>query len=329
MRSFRSRTTACATRSTAATRTCKRCIASTPWSPSGDDHEIANNAWRGGAENHDDSEGDYEQRKAIAERVYREWMPIRETAPGIIYRSFAYGELVSLVMLDTRIVGRDEQSETATDTETLMDPSRQLLGAAQEAWLEQQLAASTARWKLVGQQVILGHTYIGGGLTFNTDQWDGYEAARSRFFDIVENTSSTNVVVLTGDIHSSWAMDLARDPFSTMYDPQTGGGSLGVEIVCPSVTTTGFTGFQLNAIQGLVAENPHLHWLDGVEHGYVVLDITSERVQATWWHVDDVKNAAAGAEVPVAVYTTFDGTNHLVAEGAPADPPTDAPPLAP
>jgi alkaline phosphatase D len=294
-----------------------------------DDHEVADNAWKDGAENHQASEGDYQERKSAAEQVYREWMPIREVAPEIVYRSFSYGDLVSLILLDTRHVARDEQASTVQDTESIDDPARQLLGEPQEAWLEQELGTSSARWKLVGQQVVLGQTHIAGGLPFNVDAWDGYEGARTRFFDIVEANAPTNLVVLTGDIHSSWAMDLARDPYGMGYDPQTGAGALGVEIVTPAVTAEGFTGALLNTIPSFLMENPHLHWLEGERRGYVVLDITAERVQATWWHVADITTPMGGTENAAAVFAVYDGTNHLVEEAASAEPPVDAPPAAP
>ncbi|MEQ9510408.1 MAG: alkaline phosphatase D family protein, partial [Alloalcanivorax xenomutans] len=62
-----------------------------------DDHEIANDAWMEGAENHDPAtEGDYLMRKQRALQAYFEWMPIRpfdDNDREIIYRSFHYGDL--------------------------------------------------------------------------------------------------------------------------------------------------------------------------------------------------------------------------------------------
>ncbi len=93
-----------------------------------DDHEIANNAWKDGAKNHDPaSEGDWAARKASAMRAWREWMPIRERAAdgdGRIYRRFRFGDLADLLMLDTRLVGRDRQARSGHDVETLGEPGR-------------------------------------------------------------------------------------------------------------------------------------------------------------------------------------------------------------
>ena len=75
-----------------------------------DDHEIANDTWRDGAENHQSAtEGSFSVRKAAAMQAYHEWMPTRNAQPELIYRSFAFGNLVALHMLDTRVIARDEQ----------------------------------------------------------------------------------------------------------------------------------------------------------------------------------------------------------------------------
>ena len=124
-----------------------------------DDHEFSNNAWRDGAQNHDASEGDWMARRNAAEQAYYEWMPIREdaqTAQSRIYRTFRFGDLVTLMMLDTRLVGRDQES-ARDDTKTIVLPERQLLGVEQEAWLAEQMVTSVrngARWNLLGQQVV-------------------------------------------------------------------------------------------------------------------------------------------------------------------------------
>src|SRR5690606_14059796 len=103
-----------------------------------DDHETANDAWRGGAQNHQPaSEGDWEARKSAAQQAYFEWMPIRNPSAsesGRIYRSFRFGTLVDLILLDTRLAGRDEPSTEPCDTAGLLDPGRQLLGEEQEQW---------------------------------------------------------------------------------------------------------------------------------------------------------------------------------------------------
>jgi alkaline phosphatase D len=92
-----------------------------PWIVVWDDHEVANDSWNGGAENHnpEQSEGDWGARKAAAIRAYYEWLPIRDPAPGqafeAINRSFQFGDLVTLIMLETRLLARTQQLDYARD----------------------------------------------------------------------------------------------------------------------------------------------------------------------------------------------------------------------
>jgi alkaline phosphatase D len=278
-----------------------------------DDHETANNSWSGGAENHQTEEGDWEARKAVAYQAFAEWLPIREGAEGIIYRSLAYGDLLHVIMLDTRIAGRDEQVPLAE----IDDPMRQLLGAEQEGWLAGELQAP-AQWKLLAQQVMVAQLRLSADALFNLDQWDGYPAARQRLFEMIRGVS--DVVVITGDIHSSWAFELADDPYVAGYE------SIAVEFVGPSVTSEGFPS---NTAAAFMETNPHMKWGELVSHGYMLLDITAERMQCSWWFVDDVENEAAGAEAVAAAWRVDAGTTTLIEDSSAAPPLDDAPPLAP
>lgn len=138
-----------------------------------DDHEICNDTWRDGAENHQPSaEGDFAVRKAAAIKAYHEWMPTRVGRAEIIYRSFAFGDLLALHMLDTRVIGRDQQLDyakllsvpaaqlPATLQAALGDPARELMGSTQTAWLQQGMAASRATWQVLGQQVVMGRMNV-------------------------------------------------------------------------------------------------------------------------------------------------------------------------
>ncbi|MDO8861056.1 alkaline phosphatase D family protein [Haliea sp. E1-2-M8] len=141
-----------------------------------DDHEIANDTWLDGAENHSAEEGDFGERKLAALRAWYEWLPVRPPiAEGNeqIYRSFDFADLLSLHMLDTRIIGRDRQLEYRdyVDSATgdmdqdrfrhdLGNPERSLLGASQLAWLGERFAASNARWQLLGQQVLMAKMHL-------------------------------------------------------------------------------------------------------------------------------------------------------------------------
>ena len=132
-----------------------------------DDHELANDSYTDGAENHNEGEGDYADRRAAAFQAYHEWLPIR-TDSNIekIYRNFKFGELVSLNMLDTRHIARDQSISTtdlltSTDaTALLMDSTRRLIGDEQLSWLVQEWTNSSTTWEVLGQQVLMGRMFV-------------------------------------------------------------------------------------------------------------------------------------------------------------------------
>jgi alkaline phosphatase D len=300
-----------------------------------DDHEFANNTWRDGAENHntDIGEGEWTARRAAAVQAYVEWMPIREdraTRRVRIYRTFSFGDLADLVMLDTRLVDRDRQAISRDEVGVLDDPARTLLGSAQEAWLAGELKSSgraAVTWQLLGQQVMFAPGSQPGQPAVSTDTWDGYRPARDRVLDAIDAGGLRNVVVLTGDVHSSWAYDVPRRPWSE-YNPETGAGTAAVEIVVPAVTSaTGFgdAGQAARRIERLKAERPHLKWVEGLHRGYVVLDVTRERVQADWFGVPTVTERT-DEETRLKSLLSAAGDPHLLeAEGA-ASPGTSPPP---
>ena len=210
-----------------------------------DDHEIANDSYKDGAENHTpDREGTFADRKAAARHAYMEWMPIREQTRGRIFRKLAFGDLVDLVLLDTRLYARTKQAGGVIGAPPLPDPTRTLLGDEQAAWMEDQLKTSTAHWKLLGQQVMVGNLILEKGKQLaNLDQWHGYPESRTRLLTFFRDSGVKDIVVLTGDIHSSWANELVIDPNDpTQYDPATGKGSLAVEFVTPGITLAGHPG---------------------------------------------------------------------------------------
>lgn len=139
-----------------------------------DDHELANDAWEKGAENHQsDTEGDFLERKLAALAAYFEWMPIRpiDDQNIKIYRQFDFGTLVQLTMLDTRIIARNVQLDyanymTATGLDIakfqadLINPVRSLMGVEQRNWLLQKLQQSTATWNVLGQQILMSKMFV-------------------------------------------------------------------------------------------------------------------------------------------------------------------------
>ncbi|MEZ4329220.1 MAG: alkaline phosphatase D family protein [Polyangiales bacterium] len=247
-----------------------------------DDHETSNNAYATGSPGHNEAtEGSWATRKAAAQQAYYEWLPVRRSEDGPLHRTLRYGPLLDLVMLDTRLEGRDPQlADLSLDT-----PERSLLGAAQEAWLDQQLRESSARWVVLGQQVMVGQLDLP---VENNDQWDGYASARERLLDSIEQHAPGRTVVLTGDIHSSWANMLARAPFAPNFDPTR--DALAVEFVAPGVTSP----FPLPPTIGaalarsLPDSHPHVAWANLSQRGFFTLEITRASVAADWYVLDGV-----------------------------------------
>jgi alkaline phosphatase D len=161
-----------------------------------DDHELANDAWTGGAENHDPAtEGLWLGRRQMAIQAYHEWMPIRvpdAARPDQIYRSFDFGNLLSLHMLDTRVIGRDKQLAFANYVDAsgnfdgaafaaaVTSPTRQLMGATQTTWLQSQMSKSTATWQILGQQVLMARMLLPAPMVLTTTGYPVYLAIAAK-----------------------------------------------------------------------------------------------------------------------------------------------------
>jgi alkaline phosphatase D len=260
----------------------RRAMQQYPWICVWDDHEIANNGWKDGAENHTPgSEGDWLARRNDALKTYFDWMPVRKpdpNAPERIYRNFRWGNLVDLMMLDTRFEGRDEQLSTGSPE--LTDTNRTILGVDQRNWLLNQMDTTTAKWKILGQQVMVAPLRA-FGQPVNLDQWDGYPADRDRLYNKIMDNNIQNVVVLTGDIHTAWANDLPLDG----YDENSGANSAGVEFVCSSITSGNGELALLNTIGAPLIQsfNSHMKFVDVTSHGYTIIDINKTRTQGDFY----------------------------------------------
>jgi alkaline phosphatase D len=292
-----------------------------PWIVIFDDHEITNDAHATGAENHelqDDphtpytgpgeapgvrAEGDFLARRARAFQAYLEWMPIREPATWQprphqgtqFFRRFSFGDLADLSVIDTR-QHRSQQVPSVVagaPNPALADPARHLPEPEQLAWLTSGVSRSRKAWHLIGNQTVFTRVFAppaaGGrpGQVFNPDQWDGYQADQGALLAAMAS-SRTDPVVLTGDIHSSWANDLPTDPGAYGAGRTS---SVGVEFVCPSITSDGFKevlGSAAVATQvtaAFQATNPWVRYLEGIGHGFAVLDVTPERVQTDFFFI--------------------------------------------
>ena len=285
-----------------------------PWITIWDDHETANNSHPTGAENHDPkTEGDWETRKLAGIRAYYEWMPIRELPTGL-FRSFRFGELLDLIMLDTRLHGRDPEA-APKDNVAAEDEARTLLGDDQRGWLFDALSDSKrsgSSWRVIGQQIMVAPVSF-DGTDFNPDSWNGYRASRNRVLDHLEAGGIDNVVFLTGDVHSSWVFDVpAPSTSGVRYDPETGAGSRAVEFVTPAVSSPplGESEVWNDRQQGVLDRTPHLKYVDSKAHGFVILDVERERVRAEYVYTDSAKIQSRHSRC-AAAFEVRSGTNHV------------------
>ncbi len=305
-----------------------------------DDHESANNSWENGADNHNAGEGDWQERKSAAKQAYFEWLPIREQVgenPQKIYRSLNYGNLADLIMLDTRLEGREQQVPEDTDPE-LENPDRTILGPTQYEWFLDQLQNSTAKWKVIGNQVVFSPIETLNVLD-NMDAWDGYPIERNSVIHFIDSLAINNVVILTGDVHVGIAADVTASPDS-LYNPDNGDGAFAVEMVAASVSSSNLDEaddiglpFSIEQIQGLaLGVNPHGKFANLWAHGYFLLDLNEQQAQGDWWWVDTVAYRTNG-EYQEQSWYTLDEENFLQAAPAPvadvADAPSPAPDLPP
>ncbi|MDX1588557.1 MAG: alkaline phosphatase D family protein [Oleiphilaceae bacterium] len=269
-----------------------------------DDHESTNNSHMTGAENHDEAtEGSWDTRKNAAIKAYFEWMPIREIASDSlrIWRRFAFGDLIDLFMLDTRLEGRDPQLENPADPQR-NSPDQNIISEQQMNWLLDGLSSSAARWRVLGNQVMFGQFNIaeipgiqedaqlrGNLVALNMDQWDGYAADRQRILNHISDEGIDNVLVHTGDIHSSWAIEVYRNSPAVTGDPIN--PPLAAEFVCPAVTSPALEGEQARALElAIPVANPHMKYIELETRGFILVDCTRERTQAEWYYVRSIES---------------------------------------
>ena len=266
-----------------------------------DDHEIANNAYSTGAQNHQENEGDYEVRKRTARQVYYEWLPIRENEK--LYRKFNFGNTLDLIMLDERLEGRTMQPDSLTDPRRTA-PEHKLLGDEQMQWLIRSLTESSATWKIIGNQVIFSYADW-GYKTFrrNMDSWDGYPNDQITLSNAIKDNAVDNVIFVTGDTHTAWAFEASIDPINT-YNPQTGEGAVGVEFGVTSISSANtnerYSDERVIAHEKLICNNPinpHLKYVNMRDHGYLKLSIDKEQIIAEYKIVPTLKSRTSRTSI--------------------------------
>ena len=306
-----------------------------PLIPIWDDHETSNDSWRDGAENHQpETEGEWNARRRAALQAYYEWMPVREPdmTPEAFFRSFSFGDLLTICALETRLMARSRQFEhgdllptlqTPEDVqqfkdEILWDETREMLGASQIDFVDRTMRTSIGAgqpWRLIANQIIMAKVTAPDltphvteedlaaleqqwdqarafvhlstlGLPLNFDAWDGYPAARERFYDMVRDHDDDGMIVVTGDTHTWWANDLK----------DRSGAQRGVELGTHSVTSPSPYGPSFLGGKGAdyalltTRDNEDVRYLSGAHHGYIDLNITHDGARAEFMAVDTVES---------------------------------------
>ncbi|HEX7053246.1 MAG TPA: alkaline phosphatase D family protein [Burkholderiales bacterium] len=285
--------------------------AACPWLFTWDDHEVEND-YAGERSQHNDDPAWFLARRAAAYKARYEHLPLpRAMVPfgprARIYTRSAYGSLAEFFVLD----GRQHRAAQACprpgrgggnrvspeECAALADPSRSLLGEAQEAWLGAGLAASRARWTFVAQQTRMAQwdERVGPGRAAWTDGWDGYPAARRRLLEAL--AQKANGVVLGGDIHAFNVNALKLD-FDDAAAPV-----VAAELVGTSVTSQGWAQKRLDALR---ADNPHVLLADGRHRGYVRAELTPQALKVDLRAMEHVRTPDAACST-LASFVVQDG----------------------
>ena len=279
-----------------------------------DDHEFADGAWRGGADEHKpERDGPWEDRRTAAFKARGEWLPTRladPNRPDRVFRQVRLGSLADLFLIDTR--SRRDQPLSGAGA---ADPARTQLGTEQREWLFESLDDSTATWRLLANSSVLGRTWAPGisedlrpGLRSlklindeagpDPDQWDGYPAERDA---LLAKLDGHNAIVLSGDVHVALAIDLEREGAP--------GRNVASEFVTTSLTSQNLDdkmkwGYRTQSVgvERLMMELlPQIRFCDMDSHGYMVADVTAERFRIEWWFVDGILERTPGKRLGAAM----------------------------
>jgi alkaline phosphatase D len=272
-----------------------------------DDHEVVNNSYATGAQNHYPDQGSYRARQAAALQAYFEWLPIREPENRPrqeAYRKLELGSLADLLVLETRFTGRDSIWHRKSDYSR--DTGRTVLGATQRQWLFRHLTQSRARWRILGQQIMVAPLYK-FHKPLNPDQWDGYPREREALLRHIADLPQGNTVFLTGDIHTAWGNDVPIH--RSDYRRRKGRGSVAVEFVSQSITSRNAPYLMPNWF--FTSSNRHVRYLNLWQHGWLTVDLTPEQVQADWYFVRRINRPTHRFKWR-ASRRVVSGTRHLV-----------------
>lgn len=282
--------------------------ASAPFATTWDDHEVDNNYTAEFSEYGIPVE-ELLARRANAYQAYYENLPLRPESMPVgpdmqLYRRLKYGNLVEFQILDTRQYRTDHPCGDGAQVRcpAQLDPDVTTMGPEQERWLLEGLDASSSSWNVIAQQIMMAEIdrQPGPGEVFGQDSWSGYPAARNRVLQHLMSRGTSNPVVLTGDVHSSWVNDLMAD-----WEDQAS-ATIGTELVVTSITSGGdptASAREANvaAAAATISENPYVRFQDSSNRGYVSCEVTPQRWTATYQAVDGVTQP----DLPVRPQASF------------------------
>ncbi|WP_031014430.1 alkaline phosphatase D family protein [Streptomyces sp. NRRL F-5727] len=269
-----------------------------------DDHETENN-YAGGIPENSVPPEEFLLRRAAAYRAYWEHQPLRRPqlpeGPDMrLYRRLSFGRLAQFDILDTRQYRSDQAYGDGWQVPGPLseDPARTMTGAAQERWLLDGWRASDARWNVLPQQVVFAERRDRPTADFklSMDSWDGYPAARARILAGAESAGVENLMVLTGDVHVSYGLDIKAD----FRDP--GSRTLGTEIVATSIASGKDGADRPSNYDRLTQANPHLRFFHG-RRGYVTVTLGEESARADFRTVPYVTTPGAPVTTAASLVT--------------------------
>lgn len=257
--------------------------AAAPWVVTWDDHEFADNYAGAIPARGKETREEFLAHRARAYQAYYEHMPLRRRSlprgPDMeLHRRLSFGNLADFHVLDTRQYRTDQPCGDGNKPpcpEASLE-SATLLGAPQREWLCAGLGASTARWNVLAQQVMMARVDRNPteAESYSMDQWPGYEADRLRVLGFLRERKVANPVVLTGDIHSNWANNLSADAGNPNGLP------VAAEFVGTSISSGGDGAPAPKTLDALLAQNPFVKF-HNTERGYVLCTLTP-----TTWRTD-------------------------------------------
>jgi len=316
-----------------------------------DDHEFANDAYKDGAENHDASEGDWEVRKRVAERVYREWMPVSDKDYGSPrWSEYQIGDLATLFLTESRISARSKQLDLGAalngqeDVQAVIeafrdnvwqDPAREMIGGVQEAWLGSAMRKSKAsgtKWQVWSQQCVMGELKLPQE-AINWVAPDAPAFAKQRLkvgalaakmglpinFDSWDGYPQARERALKeAQAADADLIVLSGDSHNGWaFNLETADGKAGVEFGGHSVTSPGLESYLSGARPDVAAKalretNSQLQWTDTSNRGYMTVSLTPEKATSTWHFLDTIR-AKSTALRSSASQTVLRGSNRLQA----------------